>query len=409
MSGRVLRYWKYYGLSEIVNRYNIVSADDVKKRFANLDDWLRNDGFTPKDGSINDRFNYWDEEYDNRTSALEKIIKKFESGEFQVEGDLNSASHPEDGIIYERSSEISDEPYSGPNHMFRPGKESSEEDIAGDFLIQNEDDAQYKIDHIDETLRNQYGLNTDNRFNADEYWETREWLLTKLKKIKENFESGEWDPEKYKLLQPGDYYFNTEGSAVWQPPRSKVSPQGANPKISKTGDIAKQILLELASSRSGKNNRNWGRKTPRNQSKFRNKRLSAEERKRENEEKIKRKEAAEKRKEERKRKKAEERRGAKIAGEEKTVSPEPTKKKDKKDPANQSDQEHPSKCEGGSCGKGEPVDITSGDYLQTFSIIVIPGLLPITLNRTYRSTACLSGLLGRKWADDWSRQLVLSH
>ncbi|MDE9534160.1 hypothetical protein KKI91_05300 [Xenorhabdus bovienii] len=124
MSGRVLRYWKYYGLSEIVNRYNIVSADDVKKRFANLDDWLRKDGFTPKDGSINDRFNYWDEEYDNRTSALEEIIKKFESGEFQVEGDLNSASHPEDGIIYERSSEISDEPYSGPNHMFRPGKES---------------------------------------------------------------------------------------------------------------------------------------------------------------------------------------------------------------------------------------------------------------------------------------------
>ncbi|CDH22392.1 RNase A-like domain-containing protein [Xenorhabdus bovienii] len=408
MSGRVLRYWKYYGLSEIVNRYNIVSADDAKKRLANLDYWLRNDGFTPKDGSINDRFNYWDEEYDNRTSALEEIIKKFESGEFQVEGDLNSASHPEDGIIYERSSEISDEPYSGPNHMFRPGKESSEEDIAGDFLIQNEDDAQYQIDHIDETLRNQYGLNTDNRFNADEYWETREWLLTKLKKIKENFESGEWDPEKYKLLQPGDDYFNTEGSAVWQPPRSKVSPQGANPKISQIGDIAEQLLFELVSSRSGKNKGNWGRKTPRNQSKFGNKRLSAEERKRENEEKIKRKEAADKRKEERKRKKAEERRGAKIAGEEKTVSPEPTKKKDKKDPANQSDQEHPSKCEGGSCGKGEPVDITSGDYLQTFSIIVIPGLLPITLNRTYRSTACLSGLLGRKWADDWSRQLVVN-
>ncbi|WP_426577410.1 RHS repeat-associated core domain-containing protein [Xenorhabdus stockiae] len=83
-------------------------------------------------------------------------------------------------------------------------------------------------------------------------------------------------------------------------------------------------------------------------------------------------------------------------------------KKDKKDPANQSDQEHPSECKGGSCGKGEPVDITSGDYLQSFSVIAIPGLLPITLNRTYRSTASLSGLLGRKWADDWSRQLVIN-
>ncbi|MGJ0625073.1 RHS repeat-associated core domain-containing protein [Xenorhabdus bovienii] len=77
------------------------------------------------------------------------------------------------------------------------------------------------------------------------------------------------------------------------------------------------------------------------------------------------------------------------------------------DHANQSDQNRPSQCEGGSCGKGEPVDITSGDYLQTFSVISIPGLLPITLNRTYRSTACLSGLLGRKWADDWSRRLVV--
>ncbi|MCG3469066.1 DUF6531 domain-containing protein [Xenorhabdus bovienii] len=83
------------------------------------------------------------------------------------------------------------------------------------------------------------------------------------------------------------------------------------------------------------------------------------------------------------------------------------KKENEKDSANQSDQDHPSECKGGSCGKGEPVDIASGDYLQSFSVIVIPGLLPITLTRTYRSAACLSGLLGRKWADDWSRQLVL--
>ncbi|CDH03400.1 RHS repeat-associated core domain-containing protein [Xenorhabdus bovienii] len=105
--------------------------------------------------------------------------------------------------------------------------------------------------------------------------------------------------------------------------------------------------------------------------------------------------------------------GARIKGRKEDNKPTNSKKSKKKedekenDPANQTDQEHPSKCEGGSCGKGEPVDITSGDYLQTFSIITIPGLLPITLTRTYRSAACLSGLLGRKWADDWSRQLVL--
>ncbi|MBD2812438.1 RHS domain-containing protein, partial [Xenorhabdus sp. Vera] len=100
--------------------------------------------------------------------------------------------------------------------------------------------------------------------------------------------------------------------------------------------------------------------------------------------------------------------GGKVArGDDKDKSNNFDKPKEKKtDPAHQSDQEHP-KCTGGSCGQGEPVDITSGDYLQTFSVIAIPGLLPITLNRTYRSTACLNGLFGRKWADDWSRQLVL--
>ncbi|MDC9596252.1 RHS repeat-associated core domain-containing protein [Xenorhabdus anantnagensis] len=98
--------------------------------------------------------------------------------------------------------------------------------------------------------------------------------------------------------------------------------------------------------------------------------------------------------------------GNKIKSQENENSTQSNKRKEK-DPANQSDQEHPSKCEGGSCGKGEPVDITSGDYLQTYPVIVIPGLLPITLTRTYRSTASQNGLLGPKWADDWSRQLVI--
>ncbi|MBD2796930.1 RHS repeat protein, partial [Xenorhabdus sp. 18] len=62
----------------------------------------------------------------------------------------------------------------------------------------------------------------------------------------------------------------------------------------------------------------------------------------------------------------------------------------------------------GTCGKvGEPVDVATGDFLQEWPVIVIPGLLPITLTRTYRSAAKLSGLFGEKWADDWSRQLVI--
>uniref|UniRef100_UPI001FC9E8C0 DUF6531 domain-containing protein n=1 Tax=Xenorhabdus beddingii TaxID=40578 RepID=UPI001FC9E8C0 len=59
-------------------------------------------------------------------------------------------------------------------------------------------------------------------------------------------------------------------------------------------------------------------------------------------------------------------------------------------------------------GEGDPVDMATGDFLQVWPVIVIPGLLPITLTRTYRSTARYNGLLGPKWADDWSRQLVLA-
>ncbi|WP_340618122.1 RHS repeat-associated core domain-containing protein [Xenorhabdus entomophaga] len=90
-----------------------------------------------------------------------------------------------------------------------------------------------------------------------------------------------------------------------------------------------------------------------------------------------------------------------------TNSKKSQKSEKEKDPASESDNKNSTQCEGGSCGKGEPVDITSGDYLQSFALIAIPGLLPITLTRTYRSTACLNGLLGRKWADDWSRNLVV--
>ncbi|MEQ1965456.1 DUF6531 domain-containing protein, partial [Xenorhabdus khoisanae] len=57
--------------------------------------------------------------------------------------------------------------------------------------------------------------------------------------------------------------------------------------------------------------------------------------------------------------------------------------------------------------EGDPVDMATGDFLQVWPVIAIPGLLPITLTRTYRSTAKLNGLFGPKWADDWSRQLTL--
>ncbi|MBD2786381.1 hypothetical protein ID858_18065, partial [Xenorhabdus sp. DI] len=65
-------------------------------------------------------------------------------------------------------------------------------------------------------------------------------------------------------------------------------------------------------------------------------------------------------------------------------------------------------CNGTCSTKSEPVDMATGDFLQVWPVIVIPGLLPITLTRTYRSAAKLSGLFGEKWVDDWSRQLVLT-
>ncbi|WP_235443800.1 DUF6531 domain-containing protein [Xenorhabdus sp. GDc328] len=58
-------------------------------------------------------------------------------------------------------------------------------------------------------------------------------------------------------------------------------------------------------------------------------------------------------------------------------------------------------------GGGDPIDMATGDFLQIWPVIALPGLLPLTLTRTYRSTASPRGLFGPKWADDWSRQLVL--
>ncbi|WP_434525434.1 RHS repeat-associated core domain-containing protein [Photorhabdus asymbiotica] len=63
-------------------------------------------------------------------------------------------------------------------------------------------------------------------------------------------------------------------------------------------------------------------------------------------------------------------------------------------------------CSHKSCGQaGEPVDVATGDFLQVWPVLSLPGFLPLALNRVYRSTANFSGLFGPKWADDWSQHL----
>lgn len=65
-------------------------------------------------------------------------------------------------------------------------------------------------------------------------------------------------------------------------------------------------------------------------------------------------------------------------------------------------------CSNNKCTKpGEPVDAATGDFLQVWPMIDIPGILPLSLTRLYRSCGHLSGSFGDKWADDWSQQLIV--
>ncbi|MCP9266524.1 PAAR domain-containing protein, partial [Xenorhabdus sp. XENO-1] len=57
--------------------------------------------------------------------------------------------------------------------------------------------------------------------------------------------------------------------------------------------------------------------------------------------------------------------------------------------------------------KGDPVDMTTGDFLQQKPLLSLPGTVPLSLVRTYRSTENFAGLFGPKWADGWSRHLLL--
>ncbi|MDN8602184.1 DUF4150 domain-containing protein, partial [Citrobacter sp. S2-9] len=56
---------------------------------------------------------------------------------------------------------------------------------------------------------------------------------------------------------------------------------------------------------------------------------------------------------------------------------------------------------------GEPVDMVTGDFLQHLSVLTVPGTLPLTLTRLYRSRTEDGGLFGPKWTDEWSRFLEL--
>ena len=55
--------------------------------------------------------------------------------------------------------------------------------------------------------------------------------------------------------------------------------------------------------------------------------------------------------------------------------------------------------------KSDPVNVATGDFIQVWPVLNLPGLLPVSLQRTYRSTAAISGLFGPKWADNWSTRI----
>ncbi|WP_222941871.1 DUF6531 domain-containing protein, partial [Xenorhabdus indica] len=101
--------------------------------------------------------------------------------------------------------------------------------------------------------------------------------------------------------------------------------------------------------------------------------------------------------------------GARIEGQTKTATPSHDKPQNaKEDHVDNKSTNKEGSCTGTCSVNGEPVDMATGDFLQVWPVIAIPGLLPIMLTRTYRSTSKYSGLFGSKWADDWSRRLKLT-
>ncbi|OAT34369.1 Rhs repeat-containing protein, partial [Buttiauxella brennerae ATCC 51605] len=57
--------------------------------------------------------------------------------------------------------------------------------------------------------------------------------------------------------------------------------------------------------------------------------------------------------------------------------------------------------------RGDPVDVGTGSLLQQLSVLTLPGSLPLTLSRAYRSCAGHGGVFGPKWTDEWSASLTV--
>ena len=55
----------------------------------------------------------------------------------------------------------------------------------------------------------------------------------------------------------------------------------------------------------------------------------------------------------------------------------------------------------------DPVDVVSGSMIQQLNVLHIPGTLPLTLSRLYRSRSTKKGLFGERWTDDWSQSLAI--
>ncbi|WP_317988217.1 DUF6531 domain-containing protein [Proteus vulgaris] len=59
-------------------------------------------------------------------------------------------------------------------------------------------------------------------------------------------------------------------------------------------------------------------------------------------------------------------------------------------------------CNNKAVCESDPVNVATGDFIQVWDVLSLSGLLPISLQRTYRSTGSSSGLFGPKWTDNWS-------
>ena len=89
--------------------------------------------------------------------------------------------------------------------------------------------------------------------------------------------------------------------------------------------------------------------------------------------------------------------GAKLGGMVKGKAPgEPTKSAEREGVK----EETATKC-------NDPIDVATGEMVEMRTDISIPGVLPLTLTRRYRTRSNDDGLLGPKWSVNWSRYLRL--